>query len=47
VGVCQEEELDKIYGKVGVDEGYLVIRKKVLDKIAEVYPWLREECDSQ
>lgn len=34
------DELDKIFGKTGKDEAYMIINKKIKDKIAEVYPEL-------
>lgn len=42
-----EQHLDEVKGRVGIQEAYLGIRKKVLDAIAGVYPWLAEECERQ
>ena len=42
-----EQLLDAKFGMTGSSECYLEIRRKVLRKIAEVYPWLAEECKKQ
>lgn len=42
-----ENELCDIFGKIGVAEGYLMLKTKVLNKIAEVYPFLKNECERQ
>lgn len=42
-----EDHLDEMYGKVGFYDGYEEIRRKIFLKIAEVYPWLLEECKRQ
>lgn len=42
-----EYEINKITGKVGKDEGYLEIKRKILDAIAEQYTWLEKECNKQ
>jgi hypothetical protein len=42
-----EKHLAQIAGRVGTDDAYLQIKEKVLDGIAEVYPWLAEECSCQ
>lgn len=42
-----DAQLIKIFGKVGTDNAYVDIRKKVLDKISETYPHLRKECERQ
>lgn len=34
------EKLDRIFGKTGKDEAYAIIRKKIEEKIEEVYPEL-------
>lgn len=39
--------LERISGKVGTNEAYRKIKEMVLDKIAEEYPWLAEECERQ
>lgn len=42
-----EEELERIFGKVGVNEAYLDLRSKIFDAIAEAYPDLADECHRQ
>ncbi len=42
-----ENELKKIVGKTGASEGYIEIKRKVLDAIAQAYPDLAEECQRQ
>lgn len=42
-----EEELGEIFGQIGVDEAYILLKNKVLNKIAEVYPFLAAECEKQ
>lgn len=42
-----ETLLDQIYGIVGAHDSYLVIKNRILDKIASVYPWLKDECERQ
>jgi hypothetical protein len=42
-----DEVLDKMKGKVGCNDVYWDVRDKVLDKIAEQYPMLAEECRRQ
>jgi len=39
-----EQELRAIFGKAGKQQAYALLKKKVLDEIAEVYPSLRTEC---
>lgn len=39
-----EHHLEMIAGRVGTKDAYLEIKEKVLDAIAEVYPWLGAEC---
>lgn len=39
-----EDYLAAIEGEVGVSEAYSIIRERILDKIADVYPWLSDEC---
>jgi len=40
-------KLQKIFGKVGKQEAYKLLNKKIYDKISEVYPQLKEECNNQ
>ncbi|MFD1212277.1 hypothetical protein ACFQ36_09530 [Arthrobacter sp. GCM10027362] len=42
-----ESELKAFKGVVGVGEAYLVVRRRILDLIAETYPMLAEECERQ
>lgn len=42
-----ENRLEDIYGRVGVSKAYIIIKNRVLDKIGEVYPWLKGECIRQ
>lgn len=42
-----EEELGEIFGKIGVDDGYILLKNKVLEKIKEIYPFLSEACNNQ
>jgi hypothetical protein len=42
-----ETELEKTFGKVGVQQAYEVIRNRVLQAIAEAYPKLKAECERQ
>ena len=39
--------LDRVTGRVGVDEGRRLIRKRILDAIADRYPYLAQECSRQ
>lgn len=39
-----EDELTNIAGQVGADDARMDIKEKVLDAIAEEYPWLAKEC---
>ena len=42
-----EAELRAFKGVVGVGEAYLVVRRRILDLIAETYPALAQECERQ
>jgi hypothetical protein len=42
-----EDYLDQTHGQIGKDEAYVAIKRRVLDTIAEHYPWLAEECKRQ
>ena len=42
-----EDKLFEIHGKVGVGLAYEVIKKRILNKISETYPWLADECARQ
>ncbi len=39
--------LQEIFGKVGKQEAYKLLNKKIYDKISEVYPQLKQECLNQ
>lgn len=41
------EILKKIKGKVGTNDAYLVLRKRIFEEIAQKYEWLRPECERQ
>lgn len=42
-----EVTLDYISGKVGSKIAYALLKNKILDKIAEIYPFLEKECKKQ
>jgi len=42
-----EDLLEELKGKEGKYEAYIKLKNKILEKIAEVYPELREECNRQ
>lgn len=42
-----ERELAQICGRVGAATGYVEVKERVLDTIAERYDWLADECDEQ
>jgi hypothetical protein len=42
-----EEELDELFGQIGKDDGYYLLKNRILNKIKELYPFLQEECDRQ
>lgn len=39
--------LDSVAGRVGVIEARMLIRKRVLNAIADQYPYLAAECERQ
>jgi hypothetical protein len=39
--------LNEVHGKVGFGGAYFAIRKKIFVAIAEIHPWLEEECNRQ
>jgi len=39
--------LQEIFGKVGKQEAYKLLNKKIYNKIAEIYPQLKQECNNQ
>jgi hypothetical protein len=39
VGVCQEKELDKMFGKIGKNEAYWKLKNKINSAIVEKYSW--------
>lgn len=42
-----EDKLEKIFGKTGTDEAYMIIRKKIDEKIEEIYPELSSIADEK
>jgi hypothetical protein len=42
-----DEDIEKIFGKVGKIEAYYLLNKKIYNKISEVYPSLKTECEKQ
>ena len=42
-----EDLLEELRGKEGKYEAYTKLKNKILEKIAEVYPELKEECNRQ
>ncbi len=42
-----EYEIGKMFGKIGKDEGLLLLKERVLKKIAYCYPHLADECERQ
>ena len=42
-----DDELEKLYGKVGKDMVYSKYRNQLMNKIFEVYPELKEKCEEK
>lgn len=42
-----EKELEKLFGKVGVQEGHVFLYNKINDKIRELYPELKEDGEEE
>lgn len=42
-----EKHLDTIFSKIGKNEAYLLLNKKIYNSISEIYPYLTEECNVQ
>lgn len=42
-----DEQLEKLFGKVGKKEAYFILNKKIYTEIGEVYPNLYHECKRQ
>jgi hypothetical protein len=42
-----EDLLEELEGKVGKINAYIKLKNKILKKIAEVYPDLKDECYNQ
>lgn len=42
-----ERVMDDISGKPGFHEAYIVLKERILEKIAEAYPFLEPECSRQ
>lgn len=41
------DELHQIHGKLGQHTAYYLLKRKILDTIKGVYPFLTKECDRQ
>lgn len=39
--------VDNLYNKIGKQEGYVILKTKVLDEIGKIYPELEMECKEQ
>lgn len=46
-GTDYEQDLGRLFGRVGKAEGYVLLKRKVLAAIARAYPHLAAECDRQ
>lgn len=42
-----DELCDEIKGRVGKSEARTLLKERILDAIAETYPWLEDECEDQ
>lgn len=42
-----EEHISSLYGRIGRQQAYLLLKCRILAAIAEKYPWLSQECDKQ
>lgn len=42
-----DEKLERLFGKVGKMEAYIILNKKIYAKIGDIYPVLSEECKRQ
>ena len=42
-----DHELDRLYGKVGHDDAYLLLSGRIFNEIAKQYDWLAQECHRQ
>lgn len=42
-----EQILDRISGKVGKQEAYALLNQKIFQRISEMFPELKEECEKQ
>jgi hypothetical protein len=42
-----EDEINEMFGKIGKQEAYIELKNLVLDKIAESYTFLSNECNNQ
>lgn len=42
-----DDELAELFGKVGTEEAYKILNKRIYSEIAKAYPNLRAECEKQ
>ena len=42
-----ENELNRLFGKVGREEGYIRLRQRVMNRIYEVYPWIKRHYPAE
>lgn len=42
-----ENQLDHIFGKVGVLDAYVLLKNRILTEIGRIYPYLSRECEKQ
>lgn len=42
-----DNELENMFGKVGKNEGYVLLKCRILDVISKTYPYLYDECCRQ
>ena len=42
-----DNKLDRLFGKVGKYDAYIILNKKIYAKISEVYPMFADECKRQ
>ena len=42
-----DDEIANLFGKTGKQQAYLLLKNRILEKIAQCYPFLQEECQRQ
>lgn len=42
-----DDYINKIYGKIGKSELYYILHSYILEKIGELYPKYKDECERQ